>query len=104
MNKEFFKLVSTHVNMQGVKNKGRRWPQEYRQFTLYLYFHGPKDHRLSSGVLDLPTARTLKFWLSNIQAITGITPHLIDLELPLTSLMSSRRPLKIDHYQVVLVH
>lgn len=76
--KTFFRLLETQVKINGVKRRGRRWSPEHRQFALNLYFHGPKAYRHLSRLLDMPTVRSLKQWLSNIPMTPGVIPTAIE--------------------------
>ncbi|XP_070384480.1 uncharacterized protein [Dermacentor albipictus] len=76
---EFYKLVSSQVVLHGRKMKGRRWPQEMKEFALSTYFHSPVAYRHLSNVLALPTSRSLRRWLTEVPMTTGIIPNVIDV-------------------------
>ncbi|XP_042143896.1 uncharacterized protein LOC121834216 [Ixodes scapularis] len=76
---EFYTLLEGQVLIQGRKKKGRRWPQELREFALSMYFHGPKAYRFLSKVLALPTPRSLRRWLSEVPMTPGIISGVFDV-------------------------
>ncbi|KAG0434910.1 hypothetical protein HPB47_018790, partial [Ixodes persulcatus] len=61
---EFYTLLEGQVLLQGRKKKGRRWPEELKEYALSPYFYGPKAYRFLSKVLALPTSRSLQKGLS----------------------------------------
>lgn len=52
---------------------------QFRQFALSLYFTSPKAYKYLSQLLSLPTANTLRTWLSAINIKTEIVPQILEL-------------------------
>lgn len=50
-----------------------------KEFALNMYFHGPSSYRQLAKVLALPSPRTLRRWLSEIQMTPGIISNVLDI-------------------------
>lgn len=75
--KQFFNLLSAQVKLSSVSKRGRKWSDEVKHLALNLYFHGPIAYRLLSKVMELPTERSLRRWLSTIPMTPGIMTSVI---------------------------
>lgn len=81
----FYKLLNGQVMLHGRKMKGRRWPQEMKEFALSTFFHSPMAYKHLSKMFALPTSRSLRKWLSEVPMTTGIIPNVVDVLKDATS-------------------
>ncbi|XP_072142984.1 uncharacterized protein [Dermacentor andersoni] len=78
LNKDFLEILRVQMHLQPLKKHGRRWPKEFRQFALSLYFSSPKAYRYLAKTLSLPTVKTLRAWLSAVSLKPGLMPEILD--------------------------
>lgn len=78
LNRDFLDILRVQMHLQPLRKHGRRWPVEFRQFALNLYFTSPKAYRYLSTILSLPTVKSLRTWLSDVLVKPGILPQILD--------------------------
>ncbi|KAK9686010.1 Transposase protein [Popillia japonica] len=74
---------STVIKFHAQVRSTARYPTEYRQFALNLYFLGPKVNRYIEKLLHLPNSRTFRRWTQHWNVAEGISDFMfmtIDLK------------------------
>lgn len=81
-------FVKAQIRNMNRTAKGQRFSNEFKKFSLSLYFLGPKAYRHLQKSFSLPSVRSLQKFTENAHFTAGFNKHLFDL---LT--------LKIDHME-----
>ncbi|KAJ3648785.1 hypothetical protein Zmor_020561 [Zophobas morio] len=74
VNKDF---INSQIRNSSQKPHARRWTDQDKAFALALYKKSPRVYKFLQIHFQLPSSRTLKGLLSNIQFETGVNPGIL---------------------------
>ncbi|KAE9545136.1 hypothetical protein AGLY_000679 [Aphis glycines] len=65
-------FLNDMINNENVKPKGRKYHDNVKKFATTLYFYSPKAYNYVRSVLSLPDPSSIRNWITNVNAETGI--------------------------------
>lgn len=75
--KQLAAIVKTQAIQAKRFGKGRRYPADFKQFCMSVYFLGPKCYKYLMNMLCLPSPRTLQRFISRIKLGAGIDDNIL---------------------------
>ena len=70
--KKTSEFVKTQVNLNSQKRKGRKYTKNFKKFCLNAFFSGSESYSFWSKTFSLPTPRSLKRSIQNLQIMPGL--------------------------------
>jgi len=89
-------LLKTQMRLMSSKKKSWRFKEDEKKFALSLYYNSPKGYTFMKKFLCLPTVRSLRRWLQNLNVACGINDNILEvLKCKLSSSPLSDRAVSI---------
>lgn len=89
-------LLKTQMRLMSLKKKSWRFKEDEKKFALSLYYNSPKGYTFMRKFLCLPTVRSLRRWLQNLNLACGINENILEvLKFKLSSSPLSDRAVSI---------
>jgi hypothetical protein len=79
LTEDFAKLVKVQLHQMNRSAQGRRYSDEFKQYCLTLYFHGPRCYRQVMKTLCLPSSRALRRFTEKVKIRAGYNKQLFQL-------------------------